>query len=79
MTNMLYIRRGITARAACAMQALSGVRMVGSAATMGYCAIHLATTHKFSPMIFGSAVMFGAVAAVTASLLSGCLTSSRSN
>jgi len=79
MTNLADLRRGITTRAAPVLRALSGVRMVGTAATMGYCAVHLATTHSFSPMVFGSAVAFGVVVAVAATLLASCLSSSRSS
>ena len=78
MTKIADRRSRIVTRASRLMQALSSIRMVGTVATMGYCAIHIATTHTLSPMMFGGAVMFGAVVGVTATLLSGCLTSSRS-
>ena len=77
MTRPATIRDRIATHTGRALQALSGVRMVGTAATMGYCAVHLATTHRFSPMMFAGAVMFGAVVAVTVTLLSGCLSGSR--
>ncbi len=76
MTTSALISRDAAARA---LRALSGVRTMGAAATMGYCAIHLLTTHKFTPMMFGGAVAFGAVVAVTATLLSGCLSRSRAS
>jgi len=75
MTNLVDLRRGITTRAAPVLRTLSSVRMVGTAATMGYCAVHLATTHSFSPTVFGGAVAFGAIVAVAATLLAGCLSS----
>ena len=78
MMHTTDLRRRLTASTGRALRALSGVRMAGTAATMAYCAIHLATTHRFSPMMFAGAVVFGAVVAGTAALLSGCLGSSHS-
>jgi len=78
MIKAANLSHSLRTHAGRAMQALSSVRMIGTAATMGYCAVHLATTHKFSPMAFGTAVTFGAIAAVTAALLSGCWSTSRS-
>jgi hypothetical protein len=64
-------KQGVMARGRTLVEAAAKFRLVAMAATGVYCAIHLLVAHRFSALVFAGALLFGAVAAVTAAWLSG--------
>ena len=78
MSRIAPLRQGTMTRIAGLLQLFGSVRMIGTAATLTYCAIHLAITHRISPLMAGGALVFGIVVAIMATRLAGLFTSSRS-
>ena len=64
------LKRKVSVGASKLIARLSRFKFVFSIATSGYCAIHWLVTHNFSFYIISGALVFGAMAAMTAAWLS---------